>query len=70
MHNPMAAGGQRTRTQIAEMSEVNNQNRTIDDAQRKQGGRSKRNPGSKQFIEPGEEGDLSARGGNQDLGKV
>jgi hypothetical protein len=62
MNNPMnqANAGQRTRTQIAEMGEI--QNRTIEDGRERKNTRSKRNPGAKQFAEPGD--------GDQDLAKV
>ena len=67
MNQPMNGAGPRTRTQIAGEDEIN---RTIDDG-RKGKNSSKRNPGSKQFKEPGEAGYLSARANNnQDLAKI
>ena len=65
MSQPMQG---RTRTQIAGANEIN---RTIDDDNR--GGKrgSKRNPGSKQFKEPAEMGNNSARSNNQkDLAQI
>lgn len=64
MSQPMQG---RTRTQIAGANEIN---RTIDDDNRGKG-RSKRNPGSKQFKEPAEMGNNSARSNNQkDLAQI
>lgn len=67
MNQPLNVNAGKTRTQIAGLEEVN---RTIDDEKSKNA-RTKRNPGSKQFKEPSEGGDLSARGNqNQDLAKI
>ena len=64
------AGGGRTRTQIAGADEVN---RTIDDGRggpNSKNNRSKRNPGSKQFREPAEKGEISARNSNNDMALI